>query len=96
MATFPAITVLNARASIAAMSRSLRLSLLAGLIGIGSPYLATAVEASSELQEMLRGIDGMRRLPVRTSQEINRLGLRRLRPVFGHMHPGKALPGHYN
>jgi len=30
------------------------------------------------------------------SQEINRLSLRRLRPVFGHMHPGKVLPRHYN
>jgi integrase len=30
------------------------------------------------------------------SQESNRLSLRRLRPVFGHMHPAKVLPRHYN
>ena len=53
MATFPAITVLIVRASIAAMNRPLTLPLLTGLIGIGSPLMATAVEAPSELQEML-------------------------------------------
>ena len=30
------------------------------------------------------------------SQESNQLSLRRLRPVFGHMHPAKVLPRHYN
>ena len=30
------------------------------------------------------------------SQDSNRLSLRRLRPVFGHMHPSKVLPRHYN
>jgi thiol:disulfide interchange protein DsbC len=52
------------------MNRSLPLSLLAGLIGIGSSFMATAVEAPTELQEMLRGIDGMRRLPVQGVQMV--------------------------
>lgn len=30
------------------------------------------------------------------SQESNQLSLRRLRPVFGHMHPSQVLPRHYN
>jgi hypothetical protein len=29
-----------------------------------------------------------------TSQESNRLSLRRLRPVFGHMNPSTVLPRH--
>jgi hypothetical protein len=52
------------------MNRLLTLPLLAGLIGIGSPLTATAVQAPSELQEMLRGIDGMRRLPVQGMQMV--------------------------
>ena len=52
------------------MNRLLTLPLLTGLIGIGSPFMATAVEAPSELQEMLRGIDGMRRLPVQGIQMV--------------------------
>ena len=52
------------------MNRLLTLPLLTGLIGIGSSFMATAVEAPSELQEMLRGIDGMRRLPVQGMQMV--------------------------